>query len=314
MTHSSDISALSPEQQMILALQSQVETLSHRLQALHDRALPSSLNASPPPPKVKLPGTFTGDRSKFRGFLYQLNLVFSLRSAEYHSDAIKVATFGTLLDGKALQWFTPLIKNGKYEQVSWSDFQKEASKIFDDPCRQSSAESELQKIHQTGSVSDYISDFNALASEVDWTEASLVSFFRRGLKSSILDLMVHSDLPTDLASAFSLALRVESRLNETAQLKRSRFVTPVSHEHRSRPVVAISTPTPDPQVMDIDAVRRGPLSSQERQRRYDNRLCLYCGEASHQIAKCPKKIQSLRSLSSMPINNQQPNSGNSPSQ
>ncbi|KAH9263627.1 hypothetical protein BASA83_012973 [Batrachochytrium salamandrivorans] len=40
--------------------------------------------------------------------------------------------------------------------------------------------------------------------------------------------------------------------------------------------------------MDIDFVRRGPLSSMERENRMKQGLCLVCGEAGHRKANCPK--------------------------
>ena len=41
--------------------------------------------------------------------------------------------------------------------------------------------------------------------------------------------------------------------------------------------------------MEIDAMRRGPISQVERQRRMDNNLCLYCGKAGHRRLECPTR-------------------------
>jgi hypothetical protein len=32
---------------------------------------------------------------------------------------------------------------------------------------------------------------------------------------------------------------------------------------------------------------RGPLTETEKQRRYDNKLCYYCGSEQHRLATCP---------------------------
>ena len=45
--------------------------------------------------------------------------------------------------------------------------------------------------------------------------------------------------------------------------------------------------------MDLDATRSNkrfkPLTPEERKRRYDNNLCLYCGKAGHRAGDCPEK-------------------------
>ncbi|KAH9901485.1 hypothetical protein C8Q73DRAFT_778918 [Cubamyces lactineus] len=39
--------------------------------------------------------------------------------------------------------------------------------------------------------------------------------------------------------------------------------------------------------VEVDAMRRGPLSQTEKDRRRREGLCLYCGKAGHMISKCP---------------------------
>jgi len=44
--------------------------------------------------------------------------------------------------------------------------------------------------------------------------------------------------------------------------------------------------------MELDAsssTKFKPLTPEERKRRYDNNLCLYCGEGGHRATECPKK-------------------------
>jgi hypothetical protein len=74
------------------------------------------------------------------------------------------------MEGKALSWFMPFLEKKRHLVTSWEDFRTLAFATFDDPCRKLTAEANLQRLSQTGHLSDYISDFNALASEVDWNE------------------------------------------------------------------------------------------------------------------------------------------------
>ncbi|KAH9246787.1 hypothetical protein BASA81_015630 [Batrachochytrium salamandrivorans] len=66
--------------------------------------------------------------------------------------------------------------------------------------------------------------------------------------------------------------------------------TPTSTPTSSRVPNNSSTPPAarQPDYMDVDLVRRGPLSSAERQHRMSQRLCLVCGQAGHIKATCPK--------------------------
>ncbi|KAH9245056.1 hypothetical protein BASA81_017472 [Batrachochytrium salamandrivorans] len=66
----------------------------------------------------------------------------------------------------------------------------------------------------------------------------------------------------------------------------------LQHQHQLRPEYQTNSSTPpaarQPDYMDVDLVRRGPLSSAERQHRMSQRLCLVCGQAGHIKATCPK--------------------------
>ena len=41
--------------------------------------------------------------------------------------------------------------------------------------------------------------------------------------------------------------------------------------------------------MMAERFKRGPITDDERKRRMDQNLCLYCGGPDHKAAQCPKK-------------------------
>lgn len=55
------------------------------------------------------------------------------------------------------------------------------------------------------------------------------------------------------------------------------------------PVLLLPFPAREPDIvpMEIDAMRRGPLTAEEKQRHRDEGLCLYCGLGKHLAANCP---------------------------
>jgi len=86
-------------------------------------------------PKVTFPSKFNGDRSQFRGFINQLELIFSLHHERYARDSIKVSTVGTLLCDKALSWFNSFIEHpARYHSIlnSWTLFKENFTATFAD--------------------------------------------------------------------------------------------------------------------------------------------------------------------------------------
>jgi hypothetical protein len=58
-------------------------------------------------PKFIIPEKFDGTRSKFRGFVQQVNLFLCLHPSRYLDDSTQVTFIGSLLSGNALSWFAP---------------------------------------------------------------------------------------------------------------------------------------------------------------------------------------------------------------
>ena len=52
--------------------------------------------------------------------------------------------------------------------------------------------------------------------------------------------------------------------------------------------------------MEIGSIRKyfSPLTAEERKRRIDGKLCLYCGQAGHQAKDCPVKFHRQASVAS----------------
>lgn len=243
-------------------------------------------------PKVTLPDKYDGNRSSFRGFVNQLNLLFVLNGPRYPTDRIKIYTVGTLLTGKALAWFNPYLERPeKHTETlrSFDSFMAIFRATFGPVDPAVTAANEIRRLNQgKSSAASYAANFVQLASDLDWNDAALISQFRQGLSGEVKNMLVYHDYPLTLDQAISLAIRCDQRLLENRLDQRSR---PSTSFH---PSAVRMTPPPVPVgavPMDIDVVqvssRHPPVDEAERQRRRENNLCFRCGNPNHISKYCP---------------------------
>ena len=133
--------AVTPEQ-LLLDLAQEITALKAQIALSTQAPAPSAKE-----PRASLPDKFDGNRSKFRGFLNQISLVFTLNPARYANDAAKVATVGTLL----LAWFNPLIE---YQTIhadllnSWPKFKNALTATFGELDQAVLSASKIRKLVQ----------------------------------------------------------------------------------------------------------------------------------------------------------------------
>jgi hypothetical protein len=247
-------------------------------------------NATPREPKVPYPEKFNGDRRKFRPFINQLELVFRLNSSRFATDASKVATIGTLLCDKALAWFTPYLEHpDKYAETldNYSKFRKLLDDTFGEKDRALVAAIKIRKLKQGfTSASNYVAEFQQLATDLEWNDSALIYQLRSGLNDDVKDMLLHHDYPTSLTQAIEQAIQVDNRLYEHRQEKKLGMPPIISSRPIRREFAPAARLTTVPTPMEIDAAHRGPISQAEKLRRREKNLCMYCGSAGHIRANC----------------------------
>jgi hypothetical protein len=288
-------------QQVSVEKAQQHEELSQRVQQLELVVLSlrqqgSTSHSSIKEPKISLPAKFDGTRSQFRGFLNQVRLVINMHPNRYPSDASRVGLVGTLLTGTALAWFAPLLEKKSPVLENFETFIAEFQASFSDTDSVRTAINKIRRLRQGDRpASAYAADFRLLACDIPWDEAALMDLFRYGLRNDVKDLLLtfHEE-PKSLTEAISRAVRCDNRLFERRS-ERQQFLRPRGDQTyasivASPPSNPIQTINDAPTPMEIDATRRrGPLSNAEKQRRWANRLCLYCGGPGHIAITCPHK-------------------------
>ena len=141
------------------------------------------------------------------------------------------------------------------------------------------------------SASLYASEFRQLVCDINWGEEALMSQFQWGLTDDVKYLLLSLPDPQTLNEAISQAVKCDNRLFQRRQDRRS-WIAPTTPTITSPIVKAAhitSTHFEGPEDMQIDAVRFGLLTAQEKKRRLDQDLCLYCGNPSHKAINCNKK-------------------------
>lgn len=301
------------------SLHLQIQALSDRMDSLQQQVAttapvpnsPASAPVQPPvegtsapptssarEPKVGAPTPFSGEQSKLAAFLAQCNLYIKVQPSMFPTDESKILWMGSWLSGNAFDWFDSLVQNDPNAAciTSVDAFIQELRTNFGDPDRMATAERKLDALKQRGSFSEYLTSFRKYQSILDWNDSSLSYQFYRGLKDEIKDEMMKIGRPSKLQERIDLARRIDTRLSERSIEKQGythqRASNPAPVYRQSTTTVSSTSTVPSKssgQFLPAGTLKRGKLSPEERKRRQDKNLCMFCGSANHSIDKCDVK-------------------------
>lgn len=254
--------------------------------------------------KIKEPSSFTGKVSEVITFVTEMRQRFSYNPAAYPTEYHKCMYFGSYLaSGAPKQWFQGCCEADPVFLEDFDNFVEAFKRHFGDSDLQGTVRRQLNALKQMGSAATYAARFRELVVHLDLTEQSKVDMFFKGLKESVGYGLTIAGKPSTIDDLISHAIKLDNDLyqyNTNTKKKSSAQDHSKPRDHTPKAPTSSHTTTTtshsqstssDVVPMDIDAVRtapRGPLSAAERQRRLDNKLCLYCGEAGHLVSACPK--------------------------
>ena len=127
--------------------------------------------------------------------------------------------------------------------------------------------------------------FRQLASDTNWGEEALVSQFYWGLRDDVKDLLLSLPDPQTLNKAISQAVKCDNRLFQRCQDQCPKYQVTRYNAAMSAKSLSSHLEAKD---MQIDAARVRILTTEEKKRRMEEELCLYC-EEGHKVGNCPKK-------------------------
>jgi len=282
--------------------------------------------------KLREPEPFTGrDPKKLKAFLFQCQLYFR-SSSDFDHNAKRVTFALSYLRDVAQEWFEPGISGLTDEPPEWLDdweaFKSELQDNFGPYDEVGDAEHELNNLRMRDNqrASDYLVRFSSLAVRCPWGDAPLRYRMYEGLPSRIKDELSKMDKPRTLSDLRARIQNIDARYWERNQ-ERSREQrqnppkqstsssttnptttpkTPIRSDNRSEQKSFKPKDKPTTPRVDLSGKldSKGKLTQQERQRRMDNNLCLFCGGSGHRTDNCPVKAargRAATTTSSVPL-------------
>lgn len=277
--------------------------------------------------KAKEPDTFDGsDPRKLNNFILLCNLYFRSSTA-YDDDANKVNLALSYLRGTALEYFEPSILDADEPPAwidDWSAFVRTLRSQFGpiDPTADAEDGIDNLKMQDNQHILKYNVEFNRLAIRTGWDDGVLRHRYYTGLAERIKDIMGQQGKPASLDAMKTLAHAIDSRHWERLREKsrsgknksdnndkpdknksdgKSKDAASTSGQNQSKnnnnksnsgkSAKTASTSGNTASVAD-KLGKDGKLTPAERQRRFDNNLCLFCGGTGHTAKECPKSSSS----------------------
>ena len=247
-------------------------------------------------PKLNPPKPFDGTRAEYKSFIMQLNLIFNSDPARYtgtNADNAKIAYAASYLSGSAKEWFQPHVNEttGAISFPTWTEFVAALRAAFEDPDAYQTAYNKISTLKQERDCSSYYATFVPLATVLGIDERTKISFFKKGLNAELKKALSYQiTLPTGFDEFVQACIKIDNQIRAN---KEARDAIPRTQGGQFAPTPSTSTGTHSGP-MDLSGARyrsqkRGPVTDQEKKRRRDNNLCLYCGSSGHWASQCPHK-------------------------
>ena len=271
--------------------------------------------------KAKEPDTFDGSDPKKLSMFILLNSLYFRSNPAYSDDEAKITFALSYLRGTALEYFEPaLLADSTPDWLDdWSVFTQTLRTQFGpiDPTADAEDSLDNLKMRDNQHILKYNVDFNRLAIQTGWSDSVLRHRYYSGLAERIKDIMGQQGKPSTLDEMKTLAHAIDSRhwerLREKSRAEKpqpkSDNKTPSQSDNKSDHKSGNSgknskgnqsssgsntnsnkfskTAASGSSVAD-KLGKDGKLTSEERQRRFDNNLCLYCGGTGHKTSDCKK--------------------------
>uniref|UniRef100_A0AAY4B9U5 Retrotransposon gag domain-containing protein n=1 Tax=Denticeps clupeoides TaxID=299321 RepID=A0AAY4B9U5_9TELE len=236
-------------------------------------------------PRIALPDKWNGVDGRPDGLLATLDMIFECYSSHYETSRSKVALLTSLLSGRAQEWAAALYNAKSPICNDYFLFSEELRKTFVPASGERAPDSQLLHLRQGSfSVCHYASEFRTLSAKLSWGDDALRALFIEGLADHIRDEMTGKEASQTLDAAVDLALRIDQRIL-TRPPPAQRWSRPPSTHMPSPPRFSFPGAAASPAAEE--PMQLGRLPQGERDRRWREGLCAYCGSSEHRRPQCP---------------------------
>ena len=291
--------------------------LSHAIDRLACVSHPSESSRT----KVHKPNTFDGiDSKKLCTFLVQCELNFQDRLKAFQTDRAKVTYMQSYLKGMALEWFELDLLGFTdpdacpYWMSNWQEFVIELQTTFGphDPVADTKHQLNHLRMKDTHRINRYVVDFNRITSQIrGYGDGALWHHFYTGLPDRIKDEISRVGKPKTLNGLRALTQEIDawyweckeevarqtksapstttttskSTLGKTEKGKSSSGNTTQIVSSSSNPTHKKSGKTAE---LSEKLGKDSKLTADERKRRFDQGLCMFCSGSGHKAKECLK--------------------------
>ena len=165
---------------------------------------------------------------------------------------------------------------------NYLNFKNKLRQVFGNFDKEHLAERRMQSLWQTGSAADYASKFQQLAAQTQWGAVPLVAQFYKGLKDRVKDNVAQVNLPNQLQSMITLAIRIDNRQYECELEKKSTYNFGKKDRYQKSPKKNQYGMVP----IELDITEKRNQSTQK-----ETRKCYNCGKIGHPAKACRGKKQ-----------------------
>jgi Retrotransposon gag protein len=250
--------------------------------------------AEPREPRVSEPTEFHGKISEYSTFISQCLLTFTLCPRTYSKPEQKVLFVIAYLRGNARSWAERILENNDHPFLKNFDAFKEAlDSLYLDRNLKHQARDKLFALKQTKSASSYAVDFQQIIVPLKLDDEAKCLLFYNGLKPTLKDALALVGEEEKFKELVDQVIDIDQRQFHRLQEEKKASAPPSkTPEPPPKPsgLKRPNTPGPSsgPPPKKHASFQRGPLSEEEKQRRRDNNLCVYCADPYHKTSDCPR--------------------------